>query len=157
MGNINYCQTDHLTEVKTIKNISLGLQKWWPWLLNTGHFCSNWRKWFRDFKRWLLNRGSDLTVLAFLAEHSNLQGSMWGIWGVEASPPPPPQKNIVIITKVTISEKSSRRDEVSATFLQIVSQNALDCISAHTHFKKFPDPPRKLLAFRPLGTSPPKL
>ena len=81
--------------------------------------------------------------------------------------------------QVTRSEKSSRRDEVSTnevsipclmtlygkehrvlsykkkttvTFLKIVSQNAPDCIIAHTHSKHFggvypPDPPRKLLAF----------
>ena len=68
------------------------------------------------------------------------------------------------------SEKSARRDEVSAhtgTFLIIVSQNVSDCISPHTHLKKFPGKqvfpptPRKLLAFGhsgllPLGTSPPK-
>ena len=85
---------------------------------------------------------------------------------------PPPKKrpsfhpkNIVITTayiKVTISEKSSRRDEVSAhtvTFLKIVSQNAPDCISVHIHFKKFleedaPGSPRKLVAFSHSGLLP---
>ena len=57
-----------------------------------------------------------------------------------------PPKYIVILTvyKLTISEKSSRRDEVSAhtvTFLKIVSQNAPDCISAHIHLKKISGPP----------------
>ena len=50
---------------------------------------------------------------------------------------------------MTTSEKSSRRDEVSAhtvKFLKIVAQNAPDCILAHIHFKKFrggmpPEPP----------------
>ena len=51
---------------------------------------------------------------------------------------------------MTISEKSCRRDEVSAhtvTFLKIVAQNAPDCILAHIHLKKFrgggmpPEPP----------------
>ena len=51
-----------------------------------------------------------------------------------------------------MSEKSSGRDEASAhtvTFLKIVSQNAPNCISAHIHFKKFPEgmPPD------PLGNS----
>ena len=62
---------------------------------------------------------------------------------------PHPKKSYHYSIKVTISEKSSRRDEGSAqtvAFLKIVSQNAPDCISAYIHFKKFPggmspDPP----------------
>ena len=53
----------------------------------------------------------------------------------------PPKILLTLQNIVTISEKSSLRDEVSAhtaTFLKIVSQNAADCISAHIHFKKFP-------------------
>ena len=46
------------------------------------------------------------------------------------------------------------------TFLKIGSQNAPDCISAHTHFKKFPGdhapgPPKEDRGLRPLRTSPP--
>ena len=64
--------------------------------------------------------------------------------------------------QVTISEKSSRRYEVSAqslTFLKIVSQNAPDCISAH-NLKKISRGaclrlPKEACGIRPLGTSPP--
>ena len=92
--------------------------------------------------------------------------------GRNSSPPPPQIYNIFILLIILyyyhssiyvsnfISEKSSRRDEVSAhtvTFLKIVSQNAPECISAHLHLKKFPgstppDPPRsKLVAFAHSG------
>ena len=76
-------------------------------------------------------------------------------------PPPPPKKDCYHYSiQVTISEKS--RDEVNAqtvTFLKIVSQNAPNCISAHIHFKKFPegmppDPSRKLVNFSRSGLLP---
>ena len=77
-----------------------------------------------------------------------------------SSPSPPPKKNIYCYhysIQVTISEKSSRRDEVSAhekyspSNDTIVSQYAPDCISYS--FQKIsgdrpPDPPRKLVAAR---------
>ena len=98
------------------------------------------------------------------------QGSVKGIWGVEASPPPQkkkkntqlphPKKSYHYSIKVTISEKSSRRDEGSAHYN--ISQNAPDCISAHIHFKKLPggmspDPPRKLVAFGHSGLLPQRI
>ena len=72
-----------------------------------------------------------------------------------------PKKSYHYSIKVTISAKSSRRDEGSAhtvTFLKIVSQNAPDCISAHIHFKTFPggmspDPPQESRGLWPLGAS----
>ena len=62
---------------------------------------------------------------------------------------------------MTTSEKSSRRDEVSAhtvTFLKIVAQNAPDCILAHIHFKKFrggmpPEPPYEARGLRRILSS----
>ena len=55
---------------------------------------------------------------------------------------PPPQKKSCYHYSIwaTMSQKSSRRDEVgehTVTFLKIVSWNAPDCISAHIHFQKF--------------------
>ena len=76
--------------------------------------------------------------------------------------PASPQKvlfhifTVYSISNYSISEKSSRLDEVSAhgtvPFLIIVSQNAPDCFSAHIHFKKCPrgTPPT------PLGRSGPR-
>ena len=74
------------------------------------------------------------------------QGSILVIWGVQAPRPPnvqlPPKKMLLSLQYIgNSSEKSARRDEVSAhtgTFLIIVSQNVSDCISPHTHLKKFP-------------------
>ena len=77
-------------------------------------------------------------------------------------PPPPKRDCYHYSVLVTISEESSRRDEVSSltvTFLKIVSQNAPSCILAHIHFKEFPGgmPPTPLGSSwpSPLGTSPP--
>ena len=54
------------------------------------------------------------------------------------------------------------KKKTTVTFLKIVSQNAPDCIAAHTHFKTFWGGayPRTPLgsswpSLRPLGTSPP--
>ena len=88
-------------------------------------------------------------------------------------PPPPPKKKCpaspqkilsviipVYITEVTISEKTSRRHDVSAhtvTFLKIESQNAPDCISAHIELfisRNVRGPPRKLVAFAHSGRLP---
>ena len=82
-----------------------------------------------------------------------------------ASPPPPKKKYCYHYSIwATMSEKSSRRDEVgehTVTFLKIVSRNAPDCISAHIHFKKFslggggsPRIPLRRRRLRPLRTSP---
>ena len=73
---------------------------------------------------------------------------------------PHPKKSYHYSIKVTISEKSSRRDEGSAHYN--ISQNAPDCISAHIHFKKLPggmspDPPRKLVAFGHSGLLPQRI
>ena len=84
--------------------------------------------------------------------------SRTGIWGVEASPPKKNTKlspqNIVSIW-VTVSEKSSSRNEVSShtvTFLKIVSQNAPDCVSVHIRFQKFSG---GVCPRTPLGSSSP--
>ena len=80
--------------------------------------------------------------------------------------PPPLPPNKVLLSLQYISnyiEKSSIRDEVSAhtvIFLEFVSQNVPDCISAHIHFKKFPGehvpgPPEEARRLRLLGPSPP--
>ena len=57
------------------------------------------------------------------------------------SPPPPKKKSCYHYSIwATMSQKSSRRDEVgehTVTFLKIVSWNAPDCISAHIHFQNF--------------------
>jgi len=80
-----------------------------------------------------------------------------------ASPAPPQKYCYHYSIWATISEKSSRRDEVgehTVTFLKIVSRNAPDCISAHIHFKKFSGGggaagcPKDARRLRPLGTSP---
>ena len=80
--------------------------------------------------------------------------------------PPPPKKKSCYHYSIwaTMSQKSSRRDEVgehTVTFLKIVSWNAPDCISAHIHFQKFsvgggepPDPLRMLVAFGHSGLLP---
>ena len=57
-----------------------------------------------------------------------------------ASPPPKKKSCYHYSIWATMSQKSSRRDEVgehTVTFLKIVSWNAPDCISAHIHFQKF--------------------
>ena len=85
--------------------------------------------------------------------------SRTGIWGVEAFPPPKKNtklspQNIVSIW-VTVSEKSSSRNEVSShivTFLKIVSQNAPDCVSVHIHCQKFSG---GVCPRTPLGSSSP--
>ena len=78
--------------------------------------------------------------------------------------PNPPKKVLLSLQYINnYIEKSSIRDEVSAhtvIFLEFVSQNVPDCISAHIHFKKFPGehvpgPPEEARRLRLLGPSPP--
>ena len=62
--------------------------------------------------------------------------------GFPPPPHPPPTKYYHCSIQVTVKEKSSRLDEVSAhnvTFLKIVSQNAPNCMSMQIHFKTFPE------------------
>ena len=78
-------------------------------------------------------------------------------------PPPPPKKKYCYhySIQVTISEKSSRRDKVSAhtvTNLNIVSKCTKLHLSAYSFQKDFglhaPGPLLEARRFQPLGTSP---
>ena len=69
--------------------------------------------------------------------------------------PPPPKKKLQYISNYIGKIIQTRQGQCtwrkySLSKDTIVSQNALyapDCISAHIHLKKFPAPPKKLVAF----------
>ena len=77
-------------------------------------------------------------------------------------PHPPPQKKLQYVSNYIGKIIQTRRGQgtwrkYSLSKDTIVSQNALnapDCISAHIHLKKFPAPPKKLVAFGHSGLLP---
>ena len=77
-------------------------------------------------------------------------------------PPPPPPKKLQYVSNYIGKIIQTRRGQgtwrkYSLSKDTIVSQNALnapDCISAHSHLKKFPAPRKKLVAFGHSGRLP---
>ena len=73
-------------------------------------------------------------------------------------PPPKKRKLYFVISTVNYIRKIIQTRRGQCTQCKF-SQNALDCISAHIHFKKFPEghapgPPRKLVVFGHSGLLP---
>ena len=128
--------------------------------LSTSYFLYSIHPVFLSFHLWLVHFYYKLFLLKTIFPPTSQQSRVYlGYLRGRSStpktpslpPPPPPAKtkycyHYTTVFLVTISEKSSRRDEVSAhevsipclrtLYDNIVSQNAPDCISADIHFKK---------------------